>query len=264
MDDITEIFLEQSLNDEYALPKALAHFIFREIIEDIHADNRISDAEMEQLNREACNRAGLFVSYIMNDPDMDTILKTESHERSPHGKKFRITTHPLHRLIRIEQQLVCFIAAAQSAEKDLHSAALAFVAVIKRIAGSLCFELFGPVPDCCIQLLRRHIGRDSPGCICRQHAGGCKAVQKVVDAVRLWQLLLMKPCREKHLQFFTVFRQGFSGAKLGRKDHLLFSGADIAGKIGSQSFNELRGIRHASLSGADPADIRRIKRDRLA
>lgn len=78
MDDITEIFLEQSLNDEYALPKALAHFIFREIIEDIHADNRISDAEMEQLNREACNRAGLFVSYIMNDPDMRLAFSTES------------------------------------------------------------------------------------------------------------------------------------------------------------------------------------------
>ena len=46
MDDITEIFLQQSLNDEYALPKALAHFIFREIVEDIHADNRITDAEM--------------------------------------------------------------------------------------------------------------------------------------------------------------------------------------------------------------------------
>jgi hypothetical protein len=78
MEDITEIFLEQSLNDEYALSKALAHFIFREIVEDIHADNRISDAEMEQLNREACNRAGLFVSYIMNDPDMRLAFSTES------------------------------------------------------------------------------------------------------------------------------------------------------------------------------------------
>lgn len=78
MDDITEIFLQQSLNDEYALPKALAHFIFREIVEDIHADNRITDAEMEQLNREACNRAGLFVSYIMNDPDMRNAFTIES------------------------------------------------------------------------------------------------------------------------------------------------------------------------------------------
>ncbi|MBR3143061.1 MAG: hypothetical protein IKF09_07960 [Clostridiales bacterium] len=78
MSDITEIFLQQSLNDEYALPKALAHFMFREIVEDIHSDNRITDAEMEQLNREACNRAGLFVSYIMNDPDMRLAFSTES------------------------------------------------------------------------------------------------------------------------------------------------------------------------------------------
>ncbi len=78
MDDITENFIQQSLNDEYALPKALAHFIFREIIEDIHADNRITDVEMEQLNREACNRAGFFVSYIMNDPNMRNAFTIES------------------------------------------------------------------------------------------------------------------------------------------------------------------------------------------
>ncbi len=78
MDSFLDDFINQSLNDEYSLEKALAHFIFREIVEDIHADNRITDEEMEQLNREALNRAFLFIRYIMNDHDMRNAFSTES------------------------------------------------------------------------------------------------------------------------------------------------------------------------------------------
>ena len=78
MESFISDFLNQALNDEYSLAKALAHFMFREIVEDIHAENRITDEEMEQLSRDACNRASLFVNHIMNDPDMRLAFSTES------------------------------------------------------------------------------------------------------------------------------------------------------------------------------------------
>jgi hypothetical protein len=46
--------------------KALAYFIFRELIEDVHAKYDISQDEMRELNRRAVNRAALFLQ-LMND-----------------------------------------------------------------------------------------------------------------------------------------------------------------------------------------------------
>ena len=44
--------------------------MFREIVKDIHAEGNITDEEMEQLNREACNRDGLFGDCIMKDENL--------------------------------------------------------------------------------------------------------------------------------------------------------------------------------------------------
>ena len=47
--------------------KALAYYLFREIIEDVHAKYKIPDAEMKEMNIKAANRAKLFLENIMND-----------------------------------------------------------------------------------------------------------------------------------------------------------------------------------------------------
>ena len=47
--------------------KALAYYLFREIMEDVHAKYKISDDEMKEMNIKAANRAKLFLEGIMND-----------------------------------------------------------------------------------------------------------------------------------------------------------------------------------------------------
>ena len=60
------------------LATALAHFMFREIVEDIHAEGKISDEEMKRLNKEACNRAGLLMEHILPNKDLRTAFKIEA------------------------------------------------------------------------------------------------------------------------------------------------------------------------------------------
>ena len=78
MDDFLMNFVAVANNDKDALAKAIAHFMFRELVEDIHADNRITDQEMKDLNREACNRASLLINHILNDDYISTAFKLES------------------------------------------------------------------------------------------------------------------------------------------------------------------------------------------
>ena len=42
-------------------------------MEDIHAEGKITDEEMEQLNREACNRDVLFGDYILKDENLENV-----------------------------------------------------------------------------------------------------------------------------------------------------------------------------------------------
>ena len=51
-------------------------------MEDIYAEGKITDEEMEQLNREACNRAGLFGDYIMKDENLKKAFLIESNMAS--------------------------------------------------------------------------------------------------------------------------------------------------------------------------------------
>lgn len=78
MDDFTLSLLANAVSDEHSLAKAVAHFMFREIVEDIHAEGRISDAEMKELNKEACNRAAILIDYIFKDKYMATAFRIES------------------------------------------------------------------------------------------------------------------------------------------------------------------------------------------
>ena len=47
--------------------KALAYFVFRELVEDAHAKYRITDEEMMEMNKQAVNRAAAFLECIGND-----------------------------------------------------------------------------------------------------------------------------------------------------------------------------------------------------
>ena len=47
--------------------KALAYFVFRGIIEDVHAEYNISQEEMKAMNKKAVNRAAAFLECIGDD-----------------------------------------------------------------------------------------------------------------------------------------------------------------------------------------------------
>ena len=51
-------------------------------MEDIHSEGKITDEEMEKLNCEACNRAGLFGDYIMKDENLKKAFLIESNMAS--------------------------------------------------------------------------------------------------------------------------------------------------------------------------------------
>ena len=51
-------------------PKALANYMFREIIEDAHVKYGISQEDMKEMNKKAANRAKVFLDVIVQDPKM--------------------------------------------------------------------------------------------------------------------------------------------------------------------------------------------------
>ena len=51
-------------------PKALANYMFREIIEDAHVKYGISQEDMKEMNKKAANRAKAFLDVIVQDPKM--------------------------------------------------------------------------------------------------------------------------------------------------------------------------------------------------
>ncbi len=53
-----------------AWQKALANFMFREIIEDAHVKYGISQEDMKEMNKKAANRAKAFLDVIVQNPKM--------------------------------------------------------------------------------------------------------------------------------------------------------------------------------------------------
>lgn len=69
MNNTDKNMLIAALSQKDVYPKALANFMFREIIEDAHSKHNISQEDMKAMNKEAVNRAMLFLT-IKSDPDM--------------------------------------------------------------------------------------------------------------------------------------------------------------------------------------------------
>ena len=51
MDSFTKQMIDKVMEDEHSAAKALAYFMFREIVEDIHAEGKITDEEMKELEK---------------------------------------------------------------------------------------------------------------------------------------------------------------------------------------------------------------------
>ena len=69
-----ESLLYSSLkNDSDILPKAIANFMFREVIEDAHTKYGISQADMRDMCIEAVNRAATLEKLLM-DPELKRAL----------------------------------------------------------------------------------------------------------------------------------------------------------------------------------------------
>ncbi len=80
MDEAYSLLLSKVANDKHAMAKALANFLFREVVEDIHAEGKISDAEMMQLNKTVLNRAAYLTDNVLVSPDMRNAFKIEAVE----------------------------------------------------------------------------------------------------------------------------------------------------------------------------------------
>lgn len=68
MEELKQLLsIAYSQTDSY--PKALANFMFREIIEDAHAKYNISDEDMREMCKTAVNRAALYIALARDlDP----------------------------------------------------------------------------------------------------------------------------------------------------------------------------------------------------
>lgn len=58
--------------------KALANFLFREVIEDCHTKYKISQEDMRQMCKEVVNRAELYLQ-IRNDPKLNLAFSVEAY-----------------------------------------------------------------------------------------------------------------------------------------------------------------------------------------
>lgn len=58
-----------SEEQKIACAKALANCLHREIIEEAHADYKISQSDMEAMNRQAVNRAKVIVDFLDDELD---------------------------------------------------------------------------------------------------------------------------------------------------------------------------------------------------
>lgn len=70
MNESDKLMLIAALSQKDVYPKALASFMFREIIEDAHAKYNISQEDMKAMCKEAVNRAAAYVYAIKDDPKL--------------------------------------------------------------------------------------------------------------------------------------------------------------------------------------------------
>lgn len=72
--------------------KALAYFLFREVIEDVHSEYNISQDEMKAMNRKAVNRAAAFLECLEDEERFASLVLLLSFETTgwDNPKKLRI------------------------------------------------------------------------------------------------------------------------------------------------------------------------------
>ena len=68
-DKVVDDFFKLANSQNNVYPKALANFMFREIIEDTHCNYNISQEDMKAMCKQAVNRAAVFLTVLSN-PDM--------------------------------------------------------------------------------------------------------------------------------------------------------------------------------------------------
>lgn len=56
----------RAIMQDHVYSKALANFIFRQVIEDAHSKYRISQEDMKEMCKEAVNRAEIFIQMLGN------------------------------------------------------------------------------------------------------------------------------------------------------------------------------------------------------
>ena len=80
--------------------KALAYFVFREIIEDVHAEYNITQEEMMSMNKKAVNRAAAFLECIGDNEKLATVASLYSLETTGwDNPKETADTRQFHKLV---------------------------------------------------------------------------------------------------------------------------------------------------------------------
>ncbi len=67
----------------HADAKALAYFLFREVIEEVHAKYNISQEDIKAMNKRACNRAALYLSLSEKEKEAFKIEAIECDNWDP-------------------------------------------------------------------------------------------------------------------------------------------------------------------------------------
>lgn len=65
-EDTVKFMLHAALTQSDAYPKALANFLFREIIEDVHTKYNISQEDIKSMCKQAVNRAALYIAHTQS------------------------------------------------------------------------------------------------------------------------------------------------------------------------------------------------------
>lgn len=68
-DKVVEDVFKLANLQSHVYPKALANFLFRQIIEDAHCKYNISQEDIKAMCKQAVNRSAVFLK-IISDPDM--------------------------------------------------------------------------------------------------------------------------------------------------------------------------------------------------
>ena len=66
-EDTVKLLLQAGLTQSDAYPKALANFLFREVIEEAHARYNISQEDMRAMCKQAVNRAALYIAHTRSN-----------------------------------------------------------------------------------------------------------------------------------------------------------------------------------------------------